>query len=125
MELETIRKKYEQKEYTSNIKVERKLPEGYIFDEELSVRANREMVEQHNATVDTNREASISLQGQLHRKLKHDVATYITESYDIDYPTAVKIEKFCDEQKHHDMYSYFEFIPTIADFVEEILIGEE
>jgi uncharacterized protein YbcC (UPF0753/DUF2309 family) len=124
MELSTIRKKYEQKEYTSNIKVERKLPEGYIFDEELSVRKNREMVEQHNATVEANRKASYALQGQLDRKLHHDVATYITESYDIDYDTAVKVERFCYEQKHDCMYSYFEFIDTISDFVEEILRKE-
>ena len=121
MDIEVIREKYNNREYSHNIEYGKKLPENYVFDEELSVRRNREMVEEHNARVEAEKKEAYAKQAELEKKLTHDVCRYITENYDISYELAVKIQQFCYTEKHHDMYEYFDYIDTIAEFVYDII----
>ena len=93
---------------------------NYIFDEELSVKRNREMVAEHNAKVDAERAAAYAQQAELNKKLAHDVRCYITENYNLSYTVAAKIEKFCYQEKHSYMCDYFSYIDTIAELVDDI-----
>ena len=121
MDIREISEKYHNGEYTHHIKYGNKVADNYVFDEDLSVRRNREMVEEHNARVEAEKKEAYAKQAELYKKLTHDVCCYITENYDISYELATKIQQFCYTEKHHDMYAYFDYIDTIAEFVYDII----
>lgn len=121
MDIREIIEKYRNGDYSHHIKYGNKVAENYVFDEELSVRRNREMVAEHNARVTAERNEAYAKQAELIKKLAKDIRCYITENYAITYQQATKIERFCYEAKHSDMYDYFSYIDTIADFVESIV----
>ena len=121
MDISVIRDKYNNREYNHNIKYGNKVPENYVFDEELTVKRNREMVAEHNAKVKAERDAAYAKQAELDKKLTHDVCCYITENYDISYSVATKIERFCYQEKHSCMCDYFSYIDTIAELVDDII----
>lgn len=121
MDILKIREKWESGEYHHNIVYGIKLKSDHIFDENLSVKRNRELVEEYNANVDALRKEATSKQAELSRKLKHDVCCFITEYYNLDYEAAEKIEAFCSVEYHSNMYSYFDYIPAIADLVDSIV----
>ncbi len=69
MDIEAIREKYNNREYNHNIEYGKKLPENYVFDEELSVKCNREMVAEHNARVEVEKKEAYAKQAELEKKL--------------------------------------------------------
>lgn len=121
MDIREIAEKYRNGDYNNPIKYGNKVAENYIFDADLTVRRNREMVAEHNARVDAERKEAYAKQAELNKKLAHDVTCYITENYDVNYQVASKIERFCYERWHSSVYDYLSQIDTIADFVEDIL----
>ena len=121
MDIRTIVEKYRNGDYNHNIKYGNKVSENYVFDEELSVKRNREMVAEHNARVKAERDAAYAKQAELDKKLANDVRYYITENYNLSYTVATKIERFCYEYWHSNVYDYLSHIDTIADFVEDII----
>ena len=121
MDIKTIVEKYRNGEYNHNIKYGNKVPENYIFDADLSVKRNREMVAEHNAKVEADRKSAYSKQAELDRKLAYDVCCYITENYNLSHTVATKIEQFCYQEKHSYMFNYFSYIDTIAELVDDII----
>ncbi len=121
MDIEVIKEKYRLGEYNCKMIFGVKLKSDHIFDEELSVRRNREMVDEYNAEVESQRKEAYTKQAELDKKLAHDICCYITENYDMDYATASRIQHFCYTEKHHDMNAYFDYIDIIADFVDSII----
>lgn len=121
MDIQKIREKWKNGEYHHNIVYGVKLSSDYIFDENLSVKRNRELVEEYNANVDALKKEASLKQLELSRKLRHDVCCFITENYTLDYAAAEKIECFCSVEYHSNMYSYFDYIPIIADLVDSIV----
>lgn len=124
MNIDLIREKYARGEYTHTIKYEPTVSSDHIFDEELSVRRNREMAKEHNERVRAKRAEDYARQGELDKKLATDVTTYITDYYGFNEDVASKIQMFCYQEKHDNIYSYFDFITTIADFVDTIINPE-
>ena len=120
MDISVIREKYKNGEYNHNIKYGNKVSENYVFDEELSVKRNREMVAEHNAKVDAERKAAYAKQAELDKQLAHDICCYITENYNLSYTVATKIERFCYDEKHSYMYDYLSYIDTIAELIDDI-----
>ena len=120
MNITTIVEKYRNGDYNHHIKYGNKVADNYVFDEELSVKRNREMVAEHNARVKAERDAAYAKQAELNKKLSHDVCCYITENYNLSYTVATKIEQFCYTEKHSSMYDYFSYIDTIAELVDDI-----
>ena len=51
-DISEIRQDYDNGRYRSNIVIPKRVTENYVFDEDLSVRKNREMVAEHNANID-------------------------------------------------------------------------
>ena len=68
---------------TSSKEERTKLPETYVFDEDLSVKRNREMVAEHNAKVEELRTVARMKQQELNNKLTEDVVAYIKEYYNL------------------------------------------
>ena len=50
-DISEIRQDYDNGRYRSNIVIPKKVTENYVFDEDLSVRKNREMVAEHYANI--------------------------------------------------------------------------
>ena len=126
MDISEIIHKYDRGEYRSKLTVPKKLKADHIFDEELSVRRNREMVEEHNERVELLRKESYNIQAELDKQLSHDICCYITETYyNISYEVAVKIKRFCYTYWHSDMVVFFNYIDVVSNFVDNLLSKEE
>lgn len=99
----------------------KKLPIDYVFDEDLSVKRNREMVIEHNDKVEHLRARKRSLQADLDRKLTEDVVKYIEENYDLTLAQARIVEMWVYREKHSFMCDYFSYIDTFAEFADDVI----
>lgn len=97
------------------------LPADHVFDENLSVRANREMVEEHNKKCDEQRRVRQAVQNSLVKQLRNDVIAYIIEAYDLTKPQAELVEGFVYSEYHAFMCDYFSNIDDIADFADDLI----
>jgi hypothetical protein len=98
----------------------KKLPADYVFDEDLSVKRNREMVIEHNDKVEQLRTRKRALQADLDIKLTEDVVKYIEENYDLTSAQARIVEMWVYREKHAFMSDYFDNIDTFAEFADDI-----
>jgi hypothetical protein len=121
MYIDEIRANYNAGHYDYKIDIPKKVPDGYVFDENLSVKRNRELVVEHNKRVTKLRAEKVEKQTELFFKLREDVIDYITEEYNLTRAQAEKVEAFTYTEKHSFMCDYFSFIDTFADFAESIL----
>jgi hypothetical protein len=119
-----IRKLYNEGHYTykdlANRDV-RRLPEDYVFDENLSVKRNREMVKAHNDEVEHLKRIKLDRQSDLDRKLTEDVVAYIVEYYDLTEAQARLTEQWVYCEKHSFMGDYFASIDTFAEFADTLV----
>lgn len=121
MDIVEIREKYDNGYYDYCISIPRKVKEGYVFDENLSVKRNREMVAEHNQKIDDMLKEKRNNQAKLNKQLTDDVVTYIVDSYNISEEQARIVEKFVYMEKHSFMCDYFSWIDEVASMVEEIV----
>ena len=125
MDINKIRADYYAGKYTANVETKlAKVREDYVFDENLSVKQNREMAIEHNKNVDVMRREICERQNALSAKLTNDVVHYIIETYNVSKVVANKIERFVYNEKHAFMCDYFSYIDVIADLVEEAIEAE-
>ena len=97
------------------------LPADYVFDENLSVKRNREMVIEHNDKVEQYKKLKREKQSELDRKLTEDVISYIIENYELTPVQARLVELWVYNEKHHYMNDYFANIDIFAEFAEDLL----
>ena len=121
MDISEIREKYNSGYYKCQIEIPAKVKDNYIFDEDLSVRRNREMVAEHNEAVEIIKKEKQNKQAELYQQLTNDVVTYIVDSYDLSEEQAHIIERFVYAEKHSSMCDYFSYIDDIAYMVEDIV----
>ncbi len=121
MDINEIRAKYNNGDYTYEADIPKKVHEGYIFDEELSVKRNREMVKEHNDQVDNLRNEAQNKQNMLHWQLTNDVIKYIIENYNLSEPQARAVERFVYQEHHAFMCDYFSYIDTFASFAYDVI----
>lgn len=97
------------------------LPENYVFDEELSVKRNRELVAEHNQKVVDINNKKREKQRELDKKLADDVVNYILENYSLTDGQARIVEKRVYTEYHSCMYDYFTYIDTFAQFADDLV----
>lgn len=102
-----------------------KLPDDHIFDEDLSVRRNREMVAEYNQEVDNLKTLRRSKQMELTAQLADDVVAYIKEYYNLTEAQAKCVQSWTYIEKHSSMCDYFASIDSFADFAERLVNMEE
>jgi hypothetical protein len=107
--------------YTSDMNVPQKVSSDHVFDEDLSVRRNREMVEEHNQKVDEIKAEIRKKQSDLNKQLSLDVAEYIVENYGLTFDQAKLVESFVYIELHSNMHEYFAAIDTYAEFADTLL----
>lgn len=116
-----IRDKYNNGEYRCVRPLLRSFAPNHIFDENLSVRRNREMVEEHNRNVEAQMREYREKDAALHRQLREDVVGYIWNEYDLNEKQARAVEWFAYDKGHSSMYDYFSYVDEFADFAEDIV----
>ena len=119
MDITEIRDRYNNGYYTCKMEIPARVKENHVFDEELSVKRNREMVEEHNQRVEEMKNEKRSKQGKLDWQRTKDVVAYIVDSYNISEEQARIVEMFVYVEKHSCMCDYFSWIDKVAEMVEE------
>jgi hypothetical protein len=116
MDIDEIRNKYNAGEYTYKVDIPKKVKPDHVFDEELSVRRNRELAQEHNDNVDQMQRDKNRKQRELSEQLTKDVVEYIMAYYDLTDRQAKIVENFVYQHHHSFMCDYFSYIDTYADF---------
>ena len=121
MDISEIRKKYDNGDYAYKVDIPKKVKPDHVFDDELSVKRNRELVREHNESVDRLWQYKNKIQGELNERLTYDVVVYMMENYDLTECQAKIVENFVYQHYHSSMSDYFCYIDTIADLAFQLL----
>jgi hypothetical protein len=124
MDIGEIRKKWDNGDYTYKTDIPKKVSEDHIFDEELSVRRNRELAKEHNQKVVELRAELQKQQNLLHWQLTNDIIKYIQENYNLNEMQARKVESFVYQEYHSYMGDYFCYIDAFAEFASDLINKE-
>lgn len=124
MDIQDIRKKYNNGDYSCNMSVPQSVKENHVFDENLSVKQNREMVREHNEMVIAKRRERDEKNNELHLRMRNDVIQYIVHTYGLSREQASIIESYVYTEKHAFMCDYFSYIDDIAEIVEQVIRSE-
>lgn len=116
LDIDEIRVNYDKGAYTYKVDIPAKVKPDHVFDEELSVKRNRELVQEHNDQVDQMWRDKNRIQGELNMQLTSDVVAYIMENYGLTEHQAKLVENFVYQHHHSFMCDYFGYIDTYADF---------
>ena len=125
MDITEIRQKYDSGYYTYKADIPKKVWDDHVFDEELSVKRNREMAIERNKKVDELQAEAKKKQNLLHWQLTEDVIGYITENYYLNEVQARKVERFVYQEHHSFMCDYFSYIDTYASFASDLINLED
>lgn len=121
MDISEIRAAWDAGEYYVKMDIPDKVREGHVFDENLSVKRNREMVEEHNANVKRMQDEKWRKQAELSNKLTEDVVKYLMGAYDFNRKQAERFQSYVYIEKHSYMGDYFSAIDELADMVRDVL----
>lgn len=119
-----IKRKYDAGEYKAEKPSIFKLRENYVFDEDLSVRKNRELVEEHNQRVYAAWREYNANEGIAKQKLEDDLIEAIIQCSEIDIKkeTAKVIYDFAYREYHSGGLSeIITGLYDVIDFAKNIL----
>lgn len=125
MHIDEIRSKYSDGGYTYKTTIPDKVRLDHVFDEDLSVKRNRELAQEHNDNVDRLWRDKIRIQSEFDKQLTYDVVVYIMTYYGLTEEQAKTVENFVYQHYHSSMYDYFCYIDTLADFAFMLLPTKE
>lgn len=123
-DISEIRQAWDNGEYYCEIPVPNKVREDHVFDENLSVKRNREMAQEWNANVDQLKKDKSAKQAELYRQLKEDVIAYLMGTYDFTHKQAEIVESYVYIEKHSFMGDYFSCMDEIAEMVEKAIAAK-
>ena len=119
-----------QKDYTSGCyavprpEMPEFVPLGYIFDEDKSVRENREMVSTHNEAAKKARSDYRLQLDQQEIRMRNDVKEYVAGAYGMSMASADIIERYTWEEYHSAVYDYLTAIEDVAEMVSSVVKNE-
>jgi hypothetical protein len=116
LDIDEIRVNYNNGMYTYKADIPKKVKPDHVFDEDLSVKRNRELAQEHNDNVDRLWRDKNRIQGELNERLTYDVVVYIMAYYNLTERQAKIVENFVYQHHHSSMSDYFGYIDTYADF---------
>jgi hypothetical protein len=121
LDIDEIRVNYNKGMYTYKADIPKKVKPDYVFDEELSVKRNRELAQEHNDNVDRLWRDKNRIQHELDERLIYDVVVYMMENYDLTEHQAKIVENFVYQHYHYSMSDYFGYIDTFADLANDLV----
>ena len=116
-----IKKVYDCGGYFSHMSIPKKVPENHIFDKNISVKRNAEMVQEHNENVQKLKEEKRKQNNTLAKKLSADIVDYLIGEYGLKKSQAEKLESFVYNKCHSHMPDYFAEIDEFAEVVFNII----
>jgi hypothetical protein len=125
LDIDEIRVNYNNGVYTYKTDIPKKVKPDHVFDEELSVKRNRELTQEHNDNVDRLWRNKNRIQRELDERLTYDVIVYMMENYDLTERQAKIVENFVYQHYHSSMSDYFGYIDTFADFADNLVNAKE
>jgi hypothetical protein len=90
----------------------------HVFDEEKSVRWNREEVERQNQAIDDERKAAYAARNAAIKELDEAVVKYITETTHLNKKLAEKV-LYAVQRDHED--NWWNYVDDLADFTEAVI----
>lgn len=120
MTLTEIYDAYRNGEYNYTGEVIKPVADGHIFDENLSVKRNREMVEEQHELAKASRTLYQAESAALDRKLNDDIEAALMEEYEITAPVAALVRGYAYQQWHSCMHDMFANLPELAEFAEKV-----
>ncbi|MED0951494.1 hypothetical protein P4T70_25900 [Bacillus mobilis] len=99
----------------------RKFSEKHVFDEEKSVKWNREEVERQNEQLKQRKTEWNSEKGRLNAKLQNDCIQILKEDYNMNEAQAEKLYGYVYQEKHSYMNDFFIHLEEFAKVTKEIL----
>lgn len=121
MDILEIKAKYDNGDYSYKVNIPKKVKPDHVFDEELSVKRNRELVIEHNDDIDKMWRNRTEKQNELNTQFTNDVVDYIMAYYSLTEKQARILENFVYQEYHSCMYDYFSKIDTLADLAFQLL----
>lgn len=125
MSISEIERKYNDGEYTISVPDIKRLPDWHVFDENKSVKWNREAVAEYNKLANKQREEAIKLRAKKNSQFHMDICDYICHEYNLSMRQAELIENYVYEEKHSCMSDYFIAIDEIAELSKRIVSSKE
>lgn len=126
MTIDDIIHDYNNGVYTpEKVVIPNKYPADYVFDENMSVKWNRECVLSENSKIDDMRKKAADEENRLCKLLRRQVIDYIALSlaeYDKNDLTkgyieiATKFEARLFEDYHYNMYTYLEKVDSCLEY---------
>jgi len=103
-----------------------KYKEWHVFDENKTVKWNKEEVVRQNVIIDEEKEQYQKESNYWQCQLNDDVIKALVNSYDFNKAQAEKIWNFAYNEKHGNMNDVFYYVEEIADFIESVMqLSEE
>jgi len=121
LDIDEIIVNYNKGVYTYKADIPKKVKPDHVFDEELSVKRNRELAQEHNDNVDRLWRDKNRIQHELDERLTYDVVVYMMENYDLTERQAKIVENFVYQHYHSYMSDYFGYIDTFADLANDLV----
>lgn len=125
MTIEQVKMNYMAGKYTIDFSIFHTtyLDNGYVFDENKSVKWNREQVKEFNRGVPAEIRRCREAQIQKDEEFKSDCIRAIRNDYNFGDSTASKIFVYCYAKYHSNMYEFFDNLEDIAELMHNIFVG--
>lgn len=124
MDARTIRGKINNNEYRSKIEYpkEKKLNENHIFDENQTVKWNRDEVNRYNESIDKQLQEYDNSEHSGNNNFQEDVIAYLIEEYGFNKEMASKVFYKAYEDGHSCGYSeVLTYAMDYGEFVDEVI----
>lgn len=124
MTINEIKKDYNDKKYDFQLTVPRllKVSSNHIFDENLSVKRNREMAEEHNRSVTMQTKMIFAEKNRLFNLLRDNcISAIVEESCFINTEMATEIFDVIYSEHHDTMNDFFWYMEEAIDFIDRMI----
>lgn len=120
--VEDIKKRYEDGEYKGTMEYpkQRRYMEKTIFDENKSVKWNREEVARRNAERDQAFKEYREEESRQSARLTEDCIQALMFEYKFNRKQAEKIHEYTYREKHDSMNDFFIYLEEFADLCKEV-----
>lgn len=98
-----------------------KLQPTYVFDENLSVAKNRELVEKHNAEQKALQEAHRDKVNYLSSLLIKDAETALIHEYGLTQEQAAIINGYAYQEYHSSIFDYLNHLYELGDLASKLV----
>ena len=98
-------------------------PDDYVWDENWTVKANREYTKQYNETILENAEKIDNKKSEARKELRKAILTYIMEEYDVIEALADVVYTWCCIHHEDEAYDYISDAMDLVDSVMEKVVN--